>query len=213
MTSSGRTSPRAAGEEEERRFATVVTGRVTLPESAQTLMRATEGAAAVVVVDEGRASRCATAATGLVTLQGSAPRVMAVTVAMLGDLFVTDVTGLATLLGSALRATVDAMLAEVAMEVAAIWDEVAAVDMEVPRVTLDVAATDTEIQGVSEVDVILAAEAVDLSATSATGLATLPESAGRRRTAATSVTGLGTLRGTAARTRTPATTAMRWVTS
>ena len=30
---------------------------------------------------------------GLVTLQGSAPRVMAVTVAMLGDLFVTDVTG------------------------------------------------------------------------------------------------------------------------
>lgn len=198
MTSSGRTSPRAAGEEEERRFATVATGRVTLPESAQTLMRATEGAAAVVVVDEGRASRCATAATGLVTLQGSAPRVMAVTVAMLGDPFATDVTGLATLLGSALRATVDAMLAEVAMEeVAAIWDEVAAVDME----------------GVSEVDVILAVEAVDPSATSATGLATLPESAGRRRTAATSVTGLGTLRGTAARTRTPATTAMRWVTS
>merc|ERR1719264_1690924 len=138
MTSSGRTSPRAAGEEEERRFATVATGRVTLPESAQTLMRATEGAAAVVEVDEGRASRCA-----------------------------TDVTGLATLLGSALRATVDAMLAEVAME---------------------------ETQGVSEVDVILAAEAVDLSATSATGLATLPGSAGRRRTAATSVTGLGTLR-------------------
>jgi len=146
MTSSGRTSPRAAGEGEERRFATVATGRVTLPESAQTLMRATEGAAAVVVVDEGRASLCATAATGLVTLQGSAPRVMAVTVAMLGDLFATDVTGLATLLGSALRATVDAMLAEVAMEeVAAIWDEVAAVDMEVPRVTLDVAATDTEV--------------------------------------------------------------------
>merc|ERR1719237_1384495 len=149
-------------------------------------MRATEGAAAVVVVDEGRASRCATAATGLVTLQGSAPRVMAVTVAMLGAPFVTDVTGLATLLGSALRATVDAMLAEVAME---------------------------EIQGVSEVDVILAVEAVDPSATSATGLATSPGSAGRRRTAATSVTGLGTLRGTAARTRTPATTAMRWVTS
>ena len=72
------------------------------------------------MVDEGRASRCATAATGfnalltmkfvwilnldnleqspnpiagLVTLQGSAPRVMAVTVAMLGDLFATDVTG------------------------------------------------------------------------------------------------------------------------
>jgi hypothetical protein len=104
----------------------------------------------------------------------------------LGGPFVTDVTGLATLLGSALRATVDAMLDEVAME---------------------------ETQGVSEVDVILAAEAVDLSATSATGLATLPGSAGRRRTAATSVTGLGTLRGTAARTRTPATTAMRWVTS
>jgi len=192
MTSSGRTSPRAEGEE-ERRCATVVTGRVTLPESAQTLMRATEGAAEAV---EGRASPCATAATGLVTLQESAPRAMAV--GMLEGRFVTDVTGLATLLGSALRATVDATLAEVAMEeVAAIWDEVAAVDTEV----------------VSEVDVILAAGAVDPSATSATGLATLPESAERRRTAATSVTGLGTLRGTAARTRTPATTAMRWVTS
>jgi len=194
MTSSGRTSPRAEGEE-ERRCATVVTGRVTLPESAQTLMRATEGAAEAV---EGRASPCATAVTGLVTLQESAPRAMAV--GMLEGRFVTDVTGLATLLGSALRATVDATLAEVAMEeVAAIWDEVAAVD--------------TEIQVVSEVDVILAAGAVDPSATSATGLATLPESAERRRTAATSVTGLGTLRGTAARTRTPATTAMRWVTS
>jgi len=192
MTSSGRTSPRAEGEE-ERRCATVVTGRVTLPESAQTLMRATEGAAEAV---EGRASPCATAVTGLVTLQESAPRAMAV--GMLEGRFVTDVTGLATLLGSALRATVDATLAEVAMEeVAAIWDEVAAVDTEV----------------VSEVDVILAAGAVDPSATSATGLATLPESAERRRTAATSVTGLGTLRGTAARTRTPATTAMRWVTS
>jgi len=180
MTSSGRTSPRAEGEE-ERRCATVVTGRVTLPESAQTLMRATEGAAEAV---EGRASPCATAVTGLVTLQESAPRAMAV--GMLEGRFVTDVTGLATLLGSALRATVDATLAEVAME---------------------------EIQVVSEVDVILAAGAVDPSATSATGLATLPESAERRRTAATSVTGLGTLRGTAARTRTPATTAMRWVTS
>merc|ERR1719175_243233 len=83
-------------------------------------------------------------------------------------------------------------------EVAAIWDEVAAVD--------------TEIQGVSEVDAILAVVAVDPSATSATGLVTLPESAERRRTAATSVTGPDTLRGTAARTRTPATTAMRWVT-
>jgi hypothetical protein len=142
----------------------------------------------------------------------------AVAVEMLEGRSATDVTGLATLLGSALRATVvatvdvTAVAAEVAMEeVAAIWDEAAAVDTEVLRVTLDVAATDTE--GVSEVDAILAAGAVDPSATSATGLATLPESAERRRTAATSVTGPGTLQGTAARTRTPATTAMRWVTS
>merc|ERR1711963_946747 len=98
----------------------------------------------------------------------------------------------ATLLESAPRATVDAMLVEeVAMEVAAIWDEVAAVDTEVVRVTLDVAAADTEV--VLEVDVTLAVGVVDPSATSATGLATLPESAER--------------------TRTPATTATRWVTS
>jgi len=193
MTSSGRTSPRAGGEE-EKRFATGATGQAILPESAQTLMRVTEGAAEA----EGeRVSQCATAATGLVTLQGSAPRATAVE--MLEDQFVTDVTGLATLPGSALRAMVDAMLAEEATEeVAAIWDEVAAVD--------------TEIQGVSEVDATLAVVAADPSATSATGLATLPESAERRRTAATSVTGLGTLRGTAARTRTPATTAMRLAT-
>jgi len=193
MTSSGRTSPRAEGEE-ERRCATVVTGRVTLPESALTLMRATEGEAEA---EGGRASQCATAATGLVTLQGSALRVTEVE--MLEGQFATDVTGLATLPGSALRATVDVMLAEVVAteEVAAIWDEVAAVDTEVAL----------------EVDATLAMEVVDPSATSATGLATLPESAERRRTAATSVTGLGTLRGTAARTRTPATTAMRWVTS
>jgi len=193
MTSSGRTSPRVGGEE-ERRFATGATGLAILPESAQTLMRVIEGAAEA---EGGRASQCATAATGLVTLRGSAPRVTAVE--MLEGRFATDVTGLATLLGSALRATVDEMLDEVAMEeVAAIWDEVAAVD--------------TEIQGVSEVDAILAVVAVDPSATSATGLVTLPESAERRRTAATSVTGPDTLRGTAARTRTPATTAMRWVT-
>jgi len=193
MTSSGRTSPRVGGEE-ERRFATGATGLAILPESAQTLMRVIEGAAEA---EGGRASQCATAATGLVTLRGSAPRVTAVE--MLEGRFATDVTGLATLLGSALRATVDEMLDEVAMEeVAAIWDEVAAVD--------------TEIQGVSEVDAILAVVAVDPSATSATGLVTLPESAERRRTAATSVTGPDTLRGTVARTRTPATTAMRWVT-
>jgi len=193
MTSSGRTSPRVGGEE-ERRFATGATGLAILPESAQTLMRVIEGAAEA---EGGRASQCATAATGLVTLRGSAPRVTAVE--MLEGQFATDVTGLATLLGSALRATVDEMLDEVAMEeVAAIWDEVAAVD--------------TEIQGVSEVDAILAVVAVDPSATSATGLVTLPESAERRRTAATSVTGPDTLRGTVARTRTPATTAMRWVT-
>jgi len=204
MTSSGRTSPRVGGEE-ERRFATGATGLAILPESAQTLMRVTEGAAEA---EGGRASQCATAATGLVTLRGSAPRVTAVE--MLEGRFATDVTGLATLLGSALRATVDEMLDEVAMEeVAAIWDEVAAVDTEV-RATLDVVATDTE--GVSEVDAILAVVAVDPSATSATGLVTLPESAERRRTAATSVTGPDTLRGTVARTRTPATTAMRWVT-
>jgi len=194
MTSSGRTSPRAAGAG-ERRCATVVTGRVTLPESAPTLMRATEGAAEA---EGGRASQCATAATGRVTLQGSALRVTEVE--MLEGQFATDVTGLATLPESAPRVTVDAMLAEeVAMEVAAIWDEVAAVD--------------TEIQVVLEVDVTLAVGVVDPSATSATGLATLPESAERRRTAATSVMGRGTLRGTAARTRTPATTATRWVTS
>jgi len=195
MTSSGRTSLRAAGEE-ERRCATVVTGRVTLPESALTLMRATEGEAEA---EGGRASQCATAATGLVTLQGSALRVTEVE--MLEGQFATDVTGLATLPGSALRAMVDVMLAEVVAmeEVAAIWDEVAAVD--------------TEIQVALEVDATLAMEVVDPSATSATGLATLPESAERRRTAATSVMGLGTLRGTAARMRTPATTAMRWVTS
>jgi len=112
--------------------------------------------------------------------------------------FATDVTGLATLPGSALRVMVDVMLVAVAMEEVdvAIWDEVVAADME----------------GVSEVDAILAAEVVDPSATSATGLVTLPESAGRKRTAATSATALGTLRGTAARMRTPATTAMRWVT-
>jgi len=192
MTSSGRTSLRAAGEE-ERRCATDATAQVTLPGSAQTLMKGTEGAAEA---EGGRASLCAIAATGLVTLQGSALREMAVE--MLGVQSATDVTGLATLLGSALRVMVDATLAGVAMEeVAAIWDEVAAVDTE----------------GVSEVDAISAVGVVDPSATSATGLATLPGSAEKRRIAATSVTGLGTLRGTAARTRTPATTAMRWVTS
>merc|ERR1719458_1727749 len=92
------------------------------------------------------------------------------------SLCATAATGLATLLGSALRVMVDATLAGVAMEeVAAIWDEVAAVDTEVHRVTLDVAATDME--GVSEVDAISAVGVVDPSATSATGLATLPGSA------------------------------------
>merc|ERR1719397_2406431 len=105
---------------------------------------------------------------------------------MLEGQFATDVTGLATLPGSALRVMVDVML---------------------------VAAATEEIQGVSEVDAILAAVVVDPSATSATGLVTLLESAGRKRTAATSATALGTLRGTAARMKTPATTAMRWVTS
>jgi len=95
--------------------------------------------------------------------------------------------GLATLPGSALRVMVDVTkVVEVAME--------------------------EEIQGASEVDAILAVVAVDPSATSATGLVTLPESAERRRTVATSATALGTLRGTAARMRIPATTAMRWVT-
>jgi len=195
MTSSGRTSQRVAGEE-ERRSAIVVTGQAILPESAPTLMRVTEGAEEAE--GAGRVSQCAIAATGLVTLRGSAQRVMVAET--LEGQFATDVTGLATLPGSALRVMVDVMLDAVAMEEVdvVIWDEVAAVDME--------------IQGVSEVDVILAAEVVDPSATSATGLVTLPESAGRKRTAATSATALGTLRGTAARMRTPATTAMRWVT-
>jgi len=195
MTSSGRTSQRVAGEV-ERRCATVVIGQAILPESAPTLMRVTEGAAEAE--GAGRVSQCAIAATGLVTLRGSAQRVMEAE--MLEGQFATDVTGLATLPGSALRVMVDVMLVAVAMEEVdvVIWDEVAAVDME--------------IQGVSEVDAILAAEVVDPSATSATGLVTLPGSAGRKRTVATSATALGTLRGTAARTRTPATTAMRWVT-
>jgi len=196
MTSSGRTSQRVAGEV-ERRSAIVVTGQAILPESAPTLMRVTEGAEEAE--GAGRVSQCAIAATGLVTLRGSAQRVTEVET--LEGQFATDVTGLATLPGSALRVMVDVMLVAVAMEEVdvAIWDEVVAADME--------------IQGVSEVDAILAAEVVDPSATSATGLVTLPESAGRKRTAATSATALGTLRGTAARMRTPATTAMRWVTS
>jgi len=196
MTSSGRTSQRVAGEE-ERRSAIVVTGQAILPESAPTLMRVTEGA--VEAEGAGRVSQCAIAATGLVTLRGSAQRVMVAET--LEGQFATDVTGLATLPGSALRVMVDVMLVAVAMEEVdvAIWDEVVAADME--------------IQGVSEVDAILAAVVVDPSATSATGLVTLLESAGRKRTAATSATALGTLRGTAARMRTPATTAMRWVTS
>jgi len=195
MTSSGRTSQRVAGEV-ERRSAIVVTGQAILPESAPTLMRVTEGAEEAE--GAGRVSQCAIAATGLVTLRGSAQRVMVAET--LEGQFATDVTGLATLPGSALRVMVDVMLVAVAMEEVdvAIWDEVVAADME--------------IQGVSEVDAILAAEVVDPSATSATGLVTLLESAGRKRTAATSATALGTLRGTAARMRTPATTAMRWVT-
>jgi len=203
MTSSGRTSPKEAGEG-ERRCATAATVQATLPESARTLMRATGGE---VVAEGARVTLCATVATGLATLLGSALRATAVET--LEGRCVTDVTGLAILHGSALREMADVTLAVEAMEVAAIWDEAVAVDTEV-RVTLDVAATDTE--EVSEVAVISAAGVVDPSATSATGLATLPVSAGRRRTAATSATALATLRGTAARMRTPATTAMRWVT-
>jgi len=48
---------------------------------------------------------------------------------------------------------------------------------------------------------------VDQNATSATGLVTLPASAGRRRTAATNVMALATLRETAGRRRRPATIA------
>jgi len=190
MTSSGRTSPKEAGEG-ERRCATAATVQATLPESARTLMRATGGE---VVAEGARVTLCATVATGLATLPGSALRATAVET--LEGRCVTDVTGLAILHGSALREMADVTLAVEAMEVAAIWDEAVAVDTE----------------EVSEVAVISAAGVVDPSATSATGLATLPVSAGRRRTAATSATALATLRGTAARMRTPATTAMRWVT-
>jgi len=119
MTLSGRTSQRVAGEG-ERRFATAVTVRAILPESAQTLMRVTEGGAEEEEEAEvaERVSQCATAATGLVTLQGSAQRVTAVReVEMLEAQFATDVTGLATLPGSALRVMVDVTkVVEVAME-------------------------------------------------------------------------------------------------
>jgi len=172
MTSSGRTSLRAAGEE-EKRCATDATAQVTLPGSAQTLMRATEGAAEV---EEGRASLCATAATGLVTLQGSALREMAVE--MLGVQSATDVTGLATLLGSALRVMVDVTLAGVVMEeiqgVSEV-DAISAVGVVDPSAT---SATGLATLPGS-------AEKRRIAATSVTGLGTLRGTAARTRTPAT----------------------------
>merc|ERR1711994_436590 len=77
-------------------------------------------------------------------------------------------------------------------------------------------ATDTEertvLQNLADLAAVVATSAtgvVDPSATSATGLVTLPASAGRKKIGATSATAPATSRGTAARTRTPATTATR----
>jgi len=199
-TSSGRTSPKEA-EEEEKRCATAATVLAILPESAPTRMRATAGAE--VVAEGARATLCATAVTGLVTLPENAPRVTAE--ATWEDLFATDVTELDTLLGSALRAMAAVMLGAV-------------VDMEVGVIMVSVAvATDTEVltilQNLADLAAVVATSAtgvVDPSATSATGLVTLPASAGRKKIGATSATAPATSRGTAARTRTPATTATRW---
>merc|ERR1719225_1391581 len=93
-----------------------------------------------VVAEGARVTRYATVATGLATLLGSAPRATAVET--LEGRCVTDVTGLAILYGSALREMADVTLAVEAME----------------------------MQEVSEVAVISAAGVVDLSATDVTGL-------------------------------------------
>jgi len=178
-------------------------------------MRATAGAG--VAAEGARATLCATAVTGLVTLPENAPRVTAE--ATWEDLFATDVTELDTLHGSALRAMAAVMLgAVVDMEVAATWAEAVVAATEVGVIMVSVAvATDTEVrtvlQNLADLAAVVATSAtgvVDPSATSATGLVTLPESAGRKKIGATSATAPATSRGTAARTRTPATTATRW---
>merc|ERR1719471_358336 len=103
------------------------------------------------------------------------------------------------------------------MEVAATWAEAVAA-MEVGVIMVSVAlATDTEVrtvlQNLADLAAVVATSATgvgDPSATSETGLVTLPASAGRKRIGATSATEPATSRGTAARTRTPATIATRW---
>merc|ERR1712013_953008 len=144
-----------------------------------------------------RATLCATAVTGLVTLPENAPRVTVE--ATWEDLSATDVTEVDTSHGSALRAMAAVMLGAV-------------VDMEVGVIMVSVAvATDTEnLADLAAVVATSATGVVDPSATSATGLATLLASAGRKKIGATSATAPATSRGTAAKTRTPATTATRW---
>jgi len=102
---------------------------------------------------------------------------------------VTDVTGLVTLQGSALKE----------MERVADLEEVA--------ILVAVAALG---QGGTETEVVEMEDMVDPNATSVTGLVTLLASAGRRRTAATNVMALAILQGTAGRRRKPATIAMGW---
>merc|ERR1712013_848505 len=111
----------------------------------------------------------------------------------------TAVTGLVTLPENAPRAMAAVMLGAV-------------VDMEVGVIMVSVAvATDTEnLADLAAVVATSATGVVDPSATSATGLATLLASAGRKKIGATSATAPATSRGTAAKTRTPATTATRW---
>jgi len=184
--------------------ATAATGRVTLLVSVLKEMGAT-------LVEE-----CATAVTGLVTLQGSALREREViqeeeeeqfAIAATGQAilqgnvqrqkevaeeveatFATAVTGLDTLQGSALREMERAEdLAETLVAVAALGRE----------------GIEMEAGGMEDM--------VDLNATSATGLATLPASVGRRKTAATNAMALVILQETAGRKRRPATTATGWV--
>jgi len=103
-------------------------------------------------------------------------------------MFATAVTGLDTLQGSALREMERAEdLAETLVAVAA----------------LGRGGTEMEVGGMEDM--------VDLNATSATGLATLPASVGRRKTAATNAMALVILQETAGRKRRPATTATGWV--
>merc|ERR550534_3574283 len=144
--------------EEEKRCAIGATVLAISPESAPTRMRATAGAG--VAAEGARATLCATAVTGPVTLPENAPRVMAE--ATWEDLSAIDVTELDTLHGSALRAMGAVMLGAV-------------VDME-------------NLADLAAVVATSATGVVDPSATSATGLVTLPASAGRKKTPATTAT-------------------------